>query len=117
MQAKFYYSNCKCGNCVPGCKCVKMVQSYIQCSGFGPPCSQLSYLGSLVGKSATWKADGHGFESHTRQPIFLSKTTVSGELCCVPSKTPTPKPSIVHEQSLQEVLRKARQQHNREALV
>ena len=84
MQARFY-SPCKCGNCcVPGCKCVKMLQSYIQCSGFGSPCSQLRCLGSLVGKSTTCKADGRGFESHImRHPIFLSKTTVSGEsLCC-----------------------------------
>ena len=28
-------------------------------------------------------ADGRGFESHPRQPIFLRKMTVSGELCCV----------------------------------
>ena len=47
-------------------------------TGFEP--SQLSCLGSLVGKSITWRADGRGFESHPRQPIFL---TVSGKLCCV----------------------------------
>ena len=45
--------------------------------------SQLSCLGSSVGKSITWKADGHGFESHPKQPIFLLKMTVLGELCCV----------------------------------
>ena len=38
-------------------------------TGFEP--SQLSCLGSLVDKSVAWKADGHGFESHLRQPIFL----------------------------------------------
>ena len=27
-------------------------------------------------------ADGCGFESHPRQPIFLWKMTVSGKLCC-----------------------------------
>ena len=26
---------------------------------------------------------GCGFECHLRQPIFLGKITVSGELCCV----------------------------------
>ena len=50
-------------------------------SGFEP--SQLSCLGSLVGKSVAWRTDGRGFESHARQPIFLWKMTVSGELCCV----------------------------------
>ena len=39
--------------------------------------------GSLVGKSVAWRADGRGFESHPRQPIFLWKMTVSGVLCCV----------------------------------
>ena len=44
----------------------------------------MSCLGSSVGKSViAWKADGRGFESHLRQPIFLLKMTVSGELCCV----------------------------------
>ena len=38
-------------------------------TGFEP--SQLSCLGSLVGKSIAWRADGRGFESHQRQPIFL----------------------------------------------
>ena len=33
--------------------------------------SQLSCLGSLVGKSVAWRADGRGFESHPRQPIFV----------------------------------------------
>ena len=47
------------------------------------PTSQLSYLSSLVGKSVAWKADGRGFESHLRQPIFLLKTTVLGKLYCV----------------------------------
>ena len=46
--------------------------------------SQLSFLGSLVGKSIiAWGADGRGFESHLRKPIFLLKMTVSGKLCCV----------------------------------
>ena len=45
--------------------------------------SQLSCLGSLVGKSVPWKADGRGFKSHPRQQIFLWKMTVLGELCCV----------------------------------
>ena len=31
----------------------------------------------------TWRADSCGFESHPRQPIFLWKMTVLGELCCV----------------------------------
>ena len=43
----------------------------------------LKCLSSLVGKSAAWRADGRGFESHPRQPVFLSKMTISGELCCV----------------------------------
>ena len=51
------------------------------CTGF--ELSQLSYLSSLVSKSVTWKADGRGFESHPRQPIFLWKMTVSGDLCCI----------------------------------
>ena len=42
-------------------------------AGFEP--SQLSCLGSLVGKSVTWRADGRGFESQLRQPIFLRKMT------------------------------------------
>ena len=50
-------------------------------TGFEP--SQLSCLGSLVGKSVAWRADGRGFESHPKQPIFLWKMTVLGELCCV----------------------------------
>ena len=49
-------------------------------AGFEP--SQLSCLGSLVGKSVVWRADGRGFNSHPRQQIFLRKITVSGELCC-----------------------------------
>ena len=44
--------------------------------------SQLSCLGSLVGKSVAWKADGCGFESHLTQPIFLLKMTFLSELCC-----------------------------------
>ena len=38
-------------------------------TGFEP--SQLSCLRSLVGKSVAWRADGRGFKSHPRQPIFL----------------------------------------------
>ena len=38
-------------------------------TGFKP--SQLSCLGSLVGKSVAWRADGREFESHPRQPNFL----------------------------------------------
>ena len=45
--------------------------------------TQLSCLSSLVSKSIVWKADGCGFESHLRQPIFFGKITVLGELCCV----------------------------------
>ena len=41
--------------------------------------SQLSCLGSLVGKSVTWKANGRGFESHPRQPIFFSCVV----FCCI----------------------------------
>ena len=44
---------------------------------------QLSCLDSLVGKSIAWRADGLGFKSHPRQPIFLWKMTVSGKMCCV----------------------------------
>ena len=40
-------------------------------------------LGSLVSKSVAWRANGRGLESHLRQPIFLCKMTVLGELCCV----------------------------------
>ena len=36
-------------------------------------------------KSITWKADGRGFESHMRQPIFLGKMFQASymQLCCV----------------------------------
>ena len=33
--------------------------------------SQLSCLGSLVGKCVAWRAVCRGLESHPRQPIFL----------------------------------------------
>ena len=33
--------------------------------------SNMSCLGSSVGKSVAWKVDGRGFKSHPRQPIFL----------------------------------------------
>ena len=33
-------------------------------------------------KSVAWKADGCGFESHLRQPIFYLKNDFD-ELCCV----------------------------------
>ena len=42
--------------------------------------SQPSCLGSLVSKNIAWKADGRGFESHLRQPIFLCFGQVV--LCC-----------------------------------
>ena len=42
--------------------------------------SQLSCLGSLVGQSIAWKADGHGFKSHTRQLISYGFRQVM--LCC-----------------------------------
>ena len=47
--------------------------------------SQLSCLGSSVGKSITWKADGRGFESHSRQLYnFSLKNDCFGQvvLCC-----------------------------------
>ena len=50
-------------------------------AGFEP--GQLRCLGSIVGKSVAWRADGRGFESHPRQSIFLGKVTVSDVLCCV----------------------------------
>ena len=43
-------------------------------AGFEP--SQLSCLGSLVGKSVAWRAGGRGFESHLRQPIFLDASVL-----------------------------------------
>ena len=41
-----------------------------------------SCFSSFVGKCVTWKADGHGFESHPRQLIqfFLEKKMLLGEL-------------------------------------
>ena len=45
-------------------------------AGFEP-----SQPSCLVGKSVSWRADGRGFESHLRQPIFLWKMTVSGASC------------------------------------
>ena len=36
----------------------------------------------LVGKSVAWRADGRGFESYPRQPIFLNDCFGRVVLCC-----------------------------------
>ena len=45
--------------------------------------SQLSYLGSSVGKSIAWKADSCGVESHPRQSQFFFEKLLFQASCVV----------------------------------
>ena len=75
-------------------------------TGFEP--SQLSCLGSLVGNSAAWRADGRGFESHPRQPILSLKNDCFGRvvlclsvvLLLLPCLSPASLGVIVHVLSI-----------------